>query len=98
MTSGIPNYSETETVSRAWLGEPAGDLTAEELIKIAYPTGGKDLPTSAGYHYSNTNSVLASMIPEKAAGRPYRDLVHETVIDATASGAHSTRTGPIHPP
>jgi D-alanyl-D-alanine carboxypeptidase len=82
MTSGIPNYSETEIISRAWVNEPARALTAEELVKIAYPTGAGDLPASAGYHYSNTNYVLAGMVAAKVAGRSYRDLVHEMVIDA----------------
>ena len=83
MTSGIPNYSETETISRALVNEPTRDLTAEELVQAAYPSGANALPTNPGYHYSNTNYVLAAMIAEKAAGRSYRDLVHEMVIDAT---------------
>jgi D-alanyl-D-alanine carboxypeptidase len=82
MTSGIPNYSETETISRAWVNEPTRELSAEELVKAAYPSGANALPTSAGYHYSNTNYVLASMVAEKATGRSYRDLVHEMVINA----------------
>ncbi len=82
MTSGIPNYSETETISRAWASDPTRDLTAEELVKIAYPTGTNDLPASTGYHYSNTNYILAGMIAAKATGRSYRDLVHEMVIAA----------------
>ena len=82
MTSGIPNYSEAETISRVWISEPKRDLTAEDLVKVAYPTGSNDLPSSSGYHYSNTNYILAGMIAAKAAGRPYRDLVHDVVIDA----------------
>jgi D-alanyl-D-alanine carboxypeptidase len=82
MTSGIPNYSETETIARAWVRDPARDLTAEELVQAAYPTGTSDLPTSTGYYYSNTNYILAGMIATKATGRSYRDLVHERVIEA----------------
>jgi D-alanyl-D-alanine carboxypeptidase len=82
MTSGIPNYSETETISRAWVNEPTRVLTAEELVRIAYPTGANDLPVSTGYHYSNTNYILAGMIAAKATGRSYRDLVHDRVIKA----------------
>ena len=82
MTSGIPNYSETEIISRAWANQPGRDFTAEELIRIAYPAGPHDLPATTGYHYSNTNYVLAGMIAAKAAGRSYRDLVHAKVIDA----------------
>jgi D-alanyl-D-alanine carboxypeptidase len=81
MTSGIPNYSETETISHAWTDEPTRDLTAEALVAIAYPTGKNDLPPTTGYSYSNTNYILAGMIAAKAAGRPYRDLVHTMVID-----------------
>ena len=82
MTSGIPNYSETETISGAWVSEPTRDLTAGELVEIVYPAGANALPPSPGYHYSNTNYILASMIAENAADRSYRDLVHEMVIDA----------------
>jgi D-alanyl-D-alanine carboxypeptidase len=88
MTSGIPNYSETEAMSRIWVNEPARALTAEDLIALAYPTGSGDLPQSSGYHYSNTNYILAGMIAAKAAGQSYRDLVHQLVIEAFA--LHST--------
>jgi len=88
MTSGIPNYSETEMLSRAWVDEPNRDLTAEELVKAAYPTGTNGLPVTKGYHYSNTNYILAGMIAAKAGGKSYRDLVHELVIEPI--GLHST--------
>ncbi len=81
MTSGIPNYSETETISRDWVSDPARELSAEELVGIAYPTGADDLPATEGFSYSNTNYVLAGMIAAKAAGESYRDLVHEMVIE-----------------
>ncbi len=51
-------------------------------MRIVYPTGRNDLPPSHGYYYSNTNYILAGMIAAKAAGRSYRDLVHQMVIDA----------------
>jgi D-alanyl-D-alanine carboxypeptidase len=83
MTSGIPNYSETETLSRIWVSEPRRELTAAELVQAAYPSGKNDLPPpDKPWFYSNTNYVLAGMIAAKAAGRSYRDLVHEMVIDA----------------
>jgi D-alanyl-D-alanine carboxypeptidase len=80
MTSGIPNYSETRDISRIWVSQPTRDLTAEELVGIAYPTGNNDLPATTGFNYSNTNYVLAGMIAAKAGGKSYRDLVHERVI------------------
>jgi D-alanyl-D-alanine carboxypeptidase len=81
MTSGIPNYSETEFISRVWVSEPHRDLTAEELVAAAYPTGTNDLPVPTGYFYSNTNYILAAMIAAKAAKKPYRDLVHEMILE-----------------
>ena len=39
------------------------------------------LPVTKGYHYSNTNYILAGMIAEKATGKSFRDLVHELVIE-----------------
>ena len=89
MTSGIPNYSETEAVSRIWINEPERTLTAAELVNLAYPTGGPgDLPQDSGYHYSNTNYVLASMVSENVTGRRYRDLVQDWII--RAHGLHAT--------
>ncbi len=88
MTSGIPNYSETREMSRIWVDEPARNLTAEELVAMAYPTGQDDLPVTQGYHYSNTNYILAAMIAAKATGKPYADLVREMIL--VPHGLHAT--------
>ena len=89
MTSGIPNYSETEWMSRAWADEPKRDFTFKELVGAAYPSATNKLPVKEGYFYSNTNYILAGMIAEKAAkGKSYRDLVHELVIEP--HGLYST--------
>ena len=81
MTSGIPNYSETEWVSKAWANEPMRAFTLKELADAAYPSATNQLPVTKGYHYSNTNYALAGMIAEKASGKSFRDLVHELVIE-----------------
>jgi D-alanyl-D-alanine carboxypeptidase len=88
MTAGIPNYSETEWMSRAWANEPKRDFTFKELVAAAYPSDTNRLPTQDGYFYSNTNYILAGMIAEKAGGKSYRDLVHELVIEP--QGLNST--------
>ena len=88
MTSGIPNYSETEWMSRAWADEPKRDFTFKELVGAAYPSATNKLPVKNGYFYSNTNYILAGMIAEKATGKSYRDLVHELVIEP--HGLYST--------
>jgi D-alanyl-D-alanine carboxypeptidase len=80
MTSGIPNYSETEWMSRVWAKEPMRALSLKELADAAYPSATNQLPVSEGYHYSNTNYVLAAMVAEKASGKSFTDLVHQMVI------------------
>ena len=80
MTSGIPNYSETEWISQVWAKEPMRALTLKELADAAYPSAINQLPVTKGYYYSNTNYALAGMIAEKASGKSFRDLVHELVI------------------
>jgi D-alanyl-D-alanine carboxypeptidase len=81
MTSGIPDYSETEWMSRTWVNEPVRALTLKELVDAAYPSPANQLPVSKHYHYSNTNYILAAMIAEKTSGKSFRDLVHEFVIE-----------------
>ncbi len=93
MSSGIPTYSETEAMSRIWVEEPNRTLSAQDLVKLAYPTGANDLPTTTGYHYSNTNYILAGMIAAAAAGKSYRDLVHELLIEPFGLDSTSYESG-----
>ncbi|MFO1142514.1 MAG: serine hydrolase domain-containing protein [Amaricoccus sp.] len=88
MTSGIPNYSETEFISRVWVEQPKRDLSAEELVAAVYPSAEDHYPATEGYSYSNTNYILAAMIAAKAAGKPYADLVRELILEP--QGLHST--------
>jgi D-alanyl-D-alanine carboxypeptidase len=81
MTSGIPNYSETEWMSGVWAKEPMRAFSLKELVDAAYPSATNQLPVSRGYHYSNTNYVLAAMVAEKASGKSFTDLVHQLVIE-----------------
>ena len=88
MTSGIPNYSETEELSLAWANEPHRAFTLKELADAAYPSPTNPLPSTKGWFYSNTNYILAGMIAEKVTGKSFRDLVHELVINP--HGLYST--------
>jgi D-alanyl-D-alanine carboxypeptidase len=81
MTSDIPNYSETEWMSRAWEKDPMRAFTFKELVDAAHPSATNKLPVTKGYHYSNTNYILAAIIAEKATGISFTDLVHEMVIE-----------------
>jgi D-alanyl-D-alanine carboxypeptidase len=81
MTSGIPNYSETEWMSRAWASEPMRAFTLKDLVDAVYPSATNQFPVSKGYHYCNTNYILAALIAEKASGKSFADLVHAMVIE-----------------
>ncbi len=94
MSSGIPTYSETEAMSRTWAEQPDRTLSAQDLVKLAYPSATNKLPSTTGYHYSNTNYILAGMIAAKAAGKPYRDLVHELLIKPLGLNSTFYEDGP----
>jgi D-alanyl-D-alanine carboxypeptidase len=96
MTSGIPNYSETEWISQIWANEPMRALTLKELADAAYPSATNQMPVSKDYHYSNTNYILAGIIAEKASGKSFRNLVHELVIEphGLTSTFYEARTYP----
>ena len=53
------------------------------MSPIQAPTN--QLPVGKGYHYSNTNYVLAAMIAEKASGKSFTDLVRQLVIEPFGS-------------
>jgi D-alanyl-D-alanine carboxypeptidase len=57
-------------------------FTLKELADAVYPSATNQLPVTKGYHYSNTNYILAAMIAEKASAKSFRDLVHELVIES----------------
>lgn len=66
-------------------------------MNAAYPSGANQLPVTTGYHYSNTNYILAGMIAAKAGGKPYADLVRELILEP--QGLHSTFYSPgTYPP
>ena len=81
MTSGIPNYSETEWMARAWANQATRAFTLKGLADAAYPSNANKLPVNKGFYYSNTNYILAAMIAEKAAGKSFSSLVRELVIE-----------------
>jgi len=94
MSSGIPTYSETEAMSRIWAEEPNRTLSALDLVKLAYPSATNNLPPTTGYHYSNTNYILAGMIAAKVAGKPYRDLVYELLLKPLGLNSTFYEDGP----
>jgi D-alanyl-D-alanine carboxypeptidase len=77
MTSPIPNYSETQAMSKIWTQYPDRVLQAPELVALALQEG---LPKPPAWFYSNTNYILAGMIAAKAGKAPFAELVQRVVI------------------
>ena len=75
MTSGIPPFDEQPAFMAAYVAHPYQDFSKEQLV--AYAIGA---PATSGYHYSNTNYILAEMIIEKAARDSYEHQLYSRII------------------
>ncbi|WP_236240705.1 serine hydrolase [Streptomyces sp. CC228A] len=53
--------------------------TPEQLVAVAMRHG-PDFAPGQGWNYSNTNYVLAGMVIEKAAGRPYGEEIERRIL------------------
>jgi D-alanyl-D-alanine carboxypeptidase len=79
-TSGIHDFSSNDNFYLALLNYPNKKWKPDELLKFSYnqkavfQTG-----TSSGY--SNTNTVLATMVIEKATGRSHAALLREKILN-----------------
>lgn len=80
MNSGLPTYSETRAMNDAFVNSPDRDFTMPELVAMAYPGDGVDLPTTEGFFYSNTNYILAGMIAERASGLSYKEALEQKLF------------------
>jgi D-alanyl-D-alanine carboxypeptidase len=73
MTAGLHSYTEDD----AWIASMLGNLnrvwTPRELVDVGLRSPA-DFAPGAGFHYSNTNTVLLGMILEKVSGRRIQDL------------------------
>jgi D-alanyl-D-alanine carboxypeptidase len=81
-TSGLPNFTETMPLSPADL-QGARALRAyspTELIRIAM-TRDPDFAPGRGWHYSNTNYVLAALVAERVTGQRYEDAIRSRILD-----------------
>ncbi|MBB4893418.1 D-alanyl-D-alanine carboxypeptidase [Streptomyces olivoverticillatus] len=82
-TSGVFNYTEDPTV-HAWIStgfpEHRYDThTPKELVAAAMRHQPSFAP-GQGWHYSNTNYILAGMIVEKVTGHPYASEIDRRVL------------------
>jgi D-alanyl-D-alanine carboxypeptidase len=78
--SGIYDIIEDNGFYLAVLNNPNKKWTQMELLEYVYNKPSAFI-TGQGPKYSNTNTLLVSMIIEKATGRSHADLLRERVID-----------------
>ena len=82
-TTGIYDVIEDNSFYLDVLNNPPKHRTQEDILKFVR---GKDavFPAGEGPGYSNTNTLLLSMIIDKIGGKPHQQLLHEKVIDPLA--------------
>jgi D-alanyl-D-alanine carboxypeptidase len=80
-TSGIYDYAhERDWSTNRWRGEARfRTYRPRELLDVAFARPSY-FPPGQGWHYSNTNYVVAGLLVEKLTGKPYGDAVTERII------------------
>jgi D-alanyl-D-alanine carboxypeptidase len=77
--TGIPDIIEEDNFYLACLNNPNKRWSAEELLAFIYNKAPLFVPSDTAI-YSNTNTVLVTMIIEAATGRKHADLLKEYVL------------------
>jgi D-alanyl-D-alanine carboxypeptidase len=80
-TSGLYDYAhERDRSTNRWRGEARfRSYRPQELLEVAFAHP-PHFPPGRGWHYSNTNYVLAGLLVEQLTGGPYGDAVTERII------------------
>jgi D-alanyl-D-alanine carboxypeptidase len=78
-SSGIYDVIKDDGFYLAVLNNPNKNWTPDELLEFVY---NKDavFPCGYQYKYSNTNTLLVSMVIEYATGRKHSQLLHEKIL------------------
>ncbi len=87
--SGIPSYSEDKIFQDEIKTKPDRIWTAPELMAIAEKRK-DDFAPGHGWHYSNSNFVLAGMVAEKVTHQSLNDLYQHYFLAPSALDLSST--------
>ncbi|MBN1289201.1 MAG: beta-lactamase family protein [Actinobacteria bacterium] len=80
MTSGLYNYLESEEFQQAMAEDPKRKWEPSELL--GYAVSEKPyFPPGKGFHYSNTNTILAGMIIEEVTGNAAGEEITRRLIE-----------------
>jgi D-alanyl-D-alanine carboxypeptidase len=77
--TGLPDIIKESSFYLSILNNPNRNWTQTELIKFAYDKPALFNPRDS-VSYSNTNTLLVSMIIEKATGKDHGDLLHQRIF------------------
>jgi D-alanyl-D-alanine carboxypeptidase len=77
--TGIPDVIEEDAFYLAVLNNPNKKWTPEELLKFIYNKQPLFNPGDTAI-YSNTNTILVTMIIEAATGRKHSELLHQKIL------------------
>ncbi len=79
MRSGLFNYSELEMFNAILDDQPDKAWNQKELLEIAFENEPYFDPEK-GYHYSNTNTIIAGLIIEKIIGKNLSEVFKERIF------------------
>jgi D-alanyl-D-alanine carboxypeptidase len=79
MRSGLYNYSEDEQFNAQLDSDPLRVWKPDELLAIAFAHPAYFAP-GAGFHYSNTNLILAGLIVEQLTGHSLQDEFQQRIF------------------
>ena len=81
MTSDIPNYSETQEIGEKVAADIHHQFSPQDLVAAVDPDQGRELASSSGWFYSNTNDILAGLIIERASGMSYGAALQKLILE-----------------
>lgn len=78
-TSGLYNYTESEAFWDTLYANPTRAWRPEELVAMAEEKA--YFAPGQGWHYSNTDYIVAGMIAEARGGRPLSEQIRDRILD-----------------
>ena len=83
--SGLVDHIHTDAFRRAMRRKRAAEgpdarLAPDEIVRLVLDTDPL-FPAGTGYHYSDTNYILAGLAVEAATGRAYADVLRARLLD-----------------
>jgi CubicO group peptidase (beta-lactamase class C family) len=97
-TSGIPNLDVRWSAASRRLRDEGGDRGLANVWRQLAPTVAQPLVAKPGttHRYGNFNTILAGLVAETAAMRPYPELVRRRVLDPAGMTATGFDDGARH--